>query len=134
MTDDEIELAIRRLLDAYAHACDSDDAAAVAALFTDDGELRYDDRTWTGDEIEAFYASRLDLPSLHFTTGLRWTRRDATDGVTLVDSTCGFLAVEYPDDRTSLAMGRYVDEIRIDTGIARFAARRLVPAGRRNVG
>lgn len=130
MSDMEIELAVRRLLDAYAHACDTADAAGVAALFVEGGELRVGDGVWTGEGIVDFYASRLDVPTIHTTSGLSWRRRD--DGI--VDSTCRLLAVEYPEDRTSLALGRYEDELAVQGIDARFVSRRIVVDGRRHVG
>lgn len=120
-------MAVRRLVDHYADRCDHQDAAGVAALFAADGALHVRDGAYRGDDIEAFYAARLGRTTLHFTTGLRVAIRP--DG--LVDSTCGFAAIEMPDDGWSLATGRYVDVVRVESGAARFVSRRITVFGRR---
>jgi hypothetical protein len=135
MTDDQLErltreVVVRRLIDGYADACDHDDAVAVASLFAADGVLRVRDREYRGDDIVAFYAERLDLASLHFTTGLRLT--DRPDG--RIASTCGFAALEMPADGWAVVTGRYDDVVRIADGDARFVERRISVFGRRALG
>ena len=123
----ERELAVRRLIDRYADACDHDDASAVAANFAADGVLRVRDRAFRGDGIVAFYADRLDVASLHFTTGLRITA--GPDGATA--STCGFAAIEMAAGGWALVTGRYDDVVRVEGGEAWFVERRITVHGRR---
>jgi hypothetical protein len=127
LMDDEI--AVRRLLDHYADACDRDDAERVGELFDGDGVLIVRGREYRGGEIVEFYRERLDVASLHFTTGMHLSTRP--DG--LVGSTCGFAAIEMPDDGWSLVTGRYDDVVRVDSGTARFVERRISVRGRRSI-
>jgi hypothetical protein len=115
------EVSVRRLVDRYAHGCDTDDAALVASLFGDDGVLLVRDDVWAGDDLVRYYEARLTLPTLHFTTGLTITER--ADG--LLDSTCGFIAIEMPGDEVRAVAGRYTDTVRVVDGEATFVSRRI---------
>lgn len=117
----ERELAVRRLVDRYAHGCDANDPAAVAALFDDEGALLVRDAVYTGDEIAAFYRGRLDLTTLHFVAGLAVDER--ADG--LIDATCGFVAIEIPPSGARLVIGRYTDVVRVENGAGHFVSRRI---------
>jgi hypothetical protein len=123
------EVAVRRLIDHYADACDRDDADRVGQLFEDDGVLVVRGHDYRGAEILEFYRARLDVASLHFTTGVYLTA--LPDG--LVGSTCGFAAIEMPDTGWSLITGRYDDVVRVDGDVARFVERRISVRGRRSI-
>ena len=126
----EDELAVHRLLQRYANACDTIAPAAVAALFGVDGELRVNGARYRGADIEAFYAARLDVATLHFVTGVSIDPvQDRT-----VRSSCGFLALKIPDDGWSATVGRYDDHIRIVAGRAEFVSREIHINGRRSLG
>lgn len=120
------EIAVRRLIDRYAHACDTDDADLIASLFGADGEVCLRGETRRGDALRSFYESRLAVPSLHFMTGLTISKRP--DG--LFDATCGFFAIEMPDGDWSGVAGRYTDIIEITDGVARFVSRTITTSGR----
>jgi hypothetical protein len=122
----EREIAVRHLIDRYAHACDTDDVDLVVSLFGVDGEVSVRGESKRGNDLRAFYESRLAVPSLHFSTGLTVSERH--DG--LLDATCGFFAIEMPDDRWSGIAGRYTDIIEIADGVARFVTRRIMTHGR----
>lgn len=125
----EVEVAIRRLLDRYAHGCDTDDAALVASLFepfdtrsgATGGTLIVRGATHAGDDVLKFYASRLTVPSLHFMTGLTTSGR--SDGH--FDGTCGFFAIEMPDESPRGIAGRYTDVIEVADARARFVQREI---------
>jgi hypothetical protein len=117
----ERELAVRRLIDRYAHACDTDDAELAASLYAADGALVVRETSRSGGQILDYYRGRLALPTLHFTTGLTIAERD--DG--LLDVTCGFLALEVPGGSARAVVGRYHDVVRVVDGDARFVMRHI---------
>jgi hypothetical protein len=122
------EIAVRRLLDLYAHACDTADVELLVSLFGSGGEVRVRGESKRGDDLRAYYAPRIAVPSLHFTTGLTVSER--ADG--LVDATCGFFAIEMPSDRWRGVAGRYTDVIDISDGAdgaARFVSRSITTIG-----
>jgi hypothetical protein len=122
------EVAVRRLIDLYAHACDTDDVELLVSLFGSGGEVCVRGESKRGDDLRAYYAPRLAVPSLHFTTGLTVSERD--DG--LVDATCGFFAIEMPSDRWRGIAGRYTDVIDISEGAdgsASFVSRTITTVG-----
>jgi hypothetical protein len=118
--DVERELAVRRLIDVYARACDTNDVDLVVSLFARGGRLLVGDDARSGEQLRAFYQRRFDRPTLHFVTGLTIEERAAD-----VVSCCRFLAVEMPPTGTRLVAGRYDDVIAIENGDARFRSRRI---------
>jgi hypothetical protein len=122
----EREVAVRRLIDRYAHGCDTNDPALVASLFGATGELVVRGVVYTGNEIREFYTGRLDIPTLHFMTGITIAER----GDDLLDVTCGLFALEMPDEAARGVVGRYHDVVRLADGVAEFVRREIDISGR----
>lgn len=121
--------AARTLIHDYAKACDADDAATVASLFTEDGELWAGPRRFEGrDAIGGFYRDALGTPTCHVVGVARLAV--GADG--LVDAHATFLAVELAPGDPKLRWGTYADRIEVDgsaAGKARFTSRRITLDG-----
>ena len=103
--------SVREHLAAYAHACDTNDADAVASLFEPAGRLVIPGGVVTGrDAIASWYRERLIEPTKHYVTNVR-LRHDATTGH--IASRSEFLAVHVRDDGPSITWGSYVDVVTV---------------------
>ncbi|HKA04015.1 MAG TPA: nuclear transport factor 2 family protein [Acidimicrobiales bacterium] len=119
--------AARTLMHDYALACDQNDVDGVMALFQPDADLWAGPRQHQGhDEIRAFYAAALCIPTCHI-AGVP-ALSPADDGA--VTSHASFVAVELAPDAPRLVWGTYVDRIVAPGERARFASRRITVDGR----
>lgn len=124
---------MRRLLDAYAHACDANDSLMTASLFDPDGELVVRGVSYRGEELRQFYESRFTIDTEHFMSGIVITPRNGD----LVDVTCRLFAIAIGSAETetspagvTASLGRYCDVVRIADGQATFVRRTIEVANR----
>jgi hypothetical protein len=120
---------VRRLLAAYAGACDVHDLAALSTILHPDVELIVADRSWhgPGDVLDFFRSHWADAagPQRHFLTNIALHRLEPAGA----EATAYFLHLTADGDRPLIGWGSYHDTFSRQDGVLLLRTKEIAMDG-----